>query len=54
MVEGQPISITPNSSSYTWKALDKTDNKGKDYSYTVKEVGENNGKVVIGRKNLYC
>ncbi|MDQ8819676.1 FctA domain-containing protein [Streptococcus ruminantium] len=50
VVEGQPISITPNSSSYTWKALDKTDNKGKDYSYTVKEVGENNGKVVLEGK----
>ncbi|BDD39615.1 hypothetical protein GUT183_18530 [Streptococcus ruminantium] len=50
VVEGQPISITSNSSSYTWKALDKTDNKGKDYSYTVKEVGENNGKVVLEGK----
>ena len=47
---GEPITLVSGKTEYTWKNLDKTDNAGVDYIYTVKEVEtpENYKKVEEG------
>ena len=46
--EGTPVQLTNGNITHTWTNLDKTDKNGNDYTYTVKEVGENNGRIKLG------
>ena len=46
--EGSPVELTNGNFKYVWTNLDKTDKDGNDYTYTVKEVGENNGRIKLG------
>lgn len=50
--EGSPIELTNGNLSYTWRNLPKKDSHGNLYTYTVKEVGENNGWIKLG-SDLY-
>lgn len=48
---GKKINILKdNGWSGAFESLDKTDNTGKEYKYTVKEVGETNGSILIANK----
>lgn len=45
-IEGDPVELVNGVTSHTWTKLDKTDENGKDYVYTIDEVSipENYGK----------
>ncbi|SFE54742.1 Cna B-type domain-containing protein [Peptostreptococcus sp. D1] len=46
--EGSPVELNADKMEHTWKNLDKTDDDGNEYVYTVKEVYEENGNIKIG------
>ncbi|EFI41974.1 Cna B-type domain-containing protein [Peptoniphilus sp. oral taxon 386] len=46
--EGAPVELPNGTTAHTWKDLEKTDAAGKEYIYTVHEVGEKDGKVKLG------
>ncbi|WP_437130882.1 Cna B-type domain-containing protein, partial [Peptostreptococcus russellii] len=51
VIEGEEILLKDGKTSHQWKDLDLADDYGKEYEYTVKEVGEENGKIVLDGKS---
>ncbi|EFI42117.1 Cna B-type domain-containing protein [Peptoniphilus sp. oral taxon 386] len=45
--EGAPVELTNGTTTHIWTNLNKTDENGIDYVYTVKEVGENGNNIQL-------
>ncbi|MGP1442129.1 MAG: Ig-like domain-containing protein [Anaerovoracaceae bacterium] len=50
--EGDVVTLINGITTHTWEGLDKTDNNGTDYKYTVKEIGENGNEIEIGNNRF--
>ncbi|MEG0249334.1 MAG: Cna B-type domain-containing protein [Peptostreptococcus sp.] len=48
--EGEEIELKNGDSKYQWENLDQSDDYGKENKYTVKEIGEDNGKIQLNEE----